>query len=607
MQSSSINQNISVILAYRAPGRHLIDVYVDLKPWFNNITIVGPDTPEISKQIKSLGGTWIEDKSCDIQGLWEKGIQSTNSQWHLLLEGREYISTVLKESIIKILNSKENQSCWFPIKREIFFLKQRLKYPMEWTHDPKPGLLFSGTKKPKTISLLKNKDEKTLEGKSIYFAENNVAEIISNSIHRAERGALDLYRINSDLSLSNLIIKIIKVAPVNFYKKWILCRGMREGFEGLVFSLLDTITIIFGYIIYHEKYTRSGRKIEDNLDCVKKILIIKLRGLGDAVLGTPVLKNIKKLMPNVSISVVTFNFSKPIFENNPHIDELFGISGHPESNELNHLIKILNSKKYDLLINLHARNFSSKIVKKIKARWKISRSYFVREKYSDVLIGSDHNFDKPSIERDLDCLRAIGIKPQDKNPEIFLTEEEIRWADNFFIKQKIDPLKKLIIVHPTTNNSYTDWGIDRFVELASQLIHDQGHQVLACFPEKEKAVSKLLIEKLKGVYIHVGSLRQNMALISKSDLMIDNCSAPSHISSALKIKTLVLMGADYKNIYRDGAIYKENSFLFYKNVPCRDLFWSRCLPPDPCKNKVCLDHSVEDVLKKSLDLLNKRL
>ena len=77
----------------------------------------------------------------------------------------------------------------------------------------------------------------------------------------------------------------------------------------------------------------------------------------------------------------------------------------------------------------------------------------------------------------------------------------------------------MIIIHPTTNNSYTDWGIDRFIELASQLIHDQGHQVLACFPEKEKEVSKLLIKKLKGIYIHVGSLRQNMALISKSDLM----------------------------------------------------------------------------------------
>ena len=51
MQYSSINQNISVILAYRAPGKHLLDVYVDLKPWFKNITIVGPDNPKISKSV----------------------------------------------------------------------------------------------------------------------------------------------------------------------------------------------------------------------------------------------------------------------------------------------------------------------------------------------------------------------------------------------------------------------------------------------------------------------------------------------------------------------------------------------------------------------------
>mgnify|MGYP001970174204 CR=1 FL=1 len=105
--------------------------------------------------------------------------------------------------------------------------------------------------------------------------------------------------------------------------------------------------------------------------------------------------------------------------------------------------------------------------------------------------------------------------------------------------------------------------------------------------------------------MHVGSLRQSIALISKAGLMIDNCFTQFYISSALKIKTLVLLGADYRNIYRDKDIYKGNSFIFYKNVPCRDIFWSRCLPPDPCQNKICLDHSVEDVLKKSLELIRQ--
>ena len=604
MNSSSVIKNISIIVAYRNSGRHLLDMFIDLKLWFSEITIVGPNCSKNSQKIKSLGGKWVEAESCSVQTLWEKGIESVHSEWYLLLEGSEYISTEVKESIVGVSNLKLTGSHWFPIKREIFFLKQRLKYPLEWTYDPKPGLFFKGTDKISLIDHDKIENE-PLKGKSIFYSEKTVGEAIANSIHRADHAAAELNRIRPDIGKFKLSLKAVVHAPVNFFKKWILLRGIREGFEGLVFSLLDTITVVLGYIRYYEKYIRSGKQIENNLDSIKNILIIKLRGLGDAVLGTPVIKNISTLMPDVRLSVVTFNFSKPIFENNPRVDEIIGISGHPKSIELKNVIKYLNAKKYDLVINLHARNFSSKIVKKIKARWKINRSYSIREKYSDILIGSDHELDKSSIERDLDCLRAIGIKPRDKNPEIFITNEEVKWAEDFMLKQKINPLKKLIVIHPTTKNSYTDWGLDRFINLATQLINDHGHQVLACFPEQEQSVSKLLIDQLKGIYVHVGSLRQSIALISKADLMIDNCSAPSHISSALKIKTLVLLGADYRNIYRDKEIYKDNSFLFYKNVPCRDTFWSRCLPPDPCQNKICLDHSVEDVLKKSLELIRQ--
>jgi hypothetical protein len=34
-----------------------------------------------------------------------------------------------------------------PGKKKYFFLKQRLKHPLEWIHDPRSGLLFSGTDK----------------------------------------------------------------------------------------------------------------------------------------------------------------------------------------------------------------------------------------------------------------------------------------------------------------------------------------------------------------------------------------------------------------------------------------------------------------------------
>ncbi len=91
MNPSSTNQNVSVIVAYRISRGHLLDVFADLRLWFNDITIVGPACYEISEQIKSLGGKWLEDESNSIQDLWDRGIQSVDSEWYLLLEGSEYI------------------------------------------------------------------------------------------------------------------------------------------------------------------------------------------------------------------------------------------------------------------------------------------------------------------------------------------------------------------------------------------------------------------------------------------------------------------------------------------------------------------------------------
>ena len=58
-----------------------------------------------------------------------------------------------------------------------------------------------------------------------------------------------------------------------------------------------------------------------------------------------------------------------------------------------------------------------------------------------------------------------------------------------------------------------------------------------------------------------------------------------------------------KNTYRDENIYKYRHFLFFRDVPCRDLFLSKCLPPDPCQNRICMDHSVEEVFQKAQELL----
>jgi len=605
MNTTSKNTSVSVIVAHRGPDHHLLGVIKDLKMWFSEVTVVGPSSDAVSHVIKTHGGKWIQSESSSIYELWEMGIQSQTSSWYLLLEGREYLSTILKENILEATKSAPDQKTWFSINRKIFFLKQRLKYSLEWTHDPRSGLLFVGIEKKSILnSPSVSSNKKSLEGDSVYFSEDTISEVITNTIQRSDHAADQLYQANPELSSYNLFLKALIFPPTYFLKTWIGRRAMREGFAGFLFSFMESLTVLLGFLRYFEKYIRSGRQIKGKLNTIKKILIIKLRGMGDAVIATAVIRNIGNLMPNISISILTPKFCKPIFENNPHLDSVYGLSVEPDKTEISKITHQLSQKKFDVILNLHARNLSSRLAQKIKARWCISRSYFMREKFTSVMLGSDHSLNKASIEEDLDCIRAIGLDPIDKITELFLTNEETAWAKQYLSRVGVDIRKKMVTVHPAVSQSIRHWGMDRFVSLSQKLTTNYDCQVVGIFSNKEQSIADVFNEQVKGAFVYVGPLRESISLINEADLMIDNSSGPAQVSVALKTPTLVLVGPDYENTYHEKSTYDKNHYVFYKEVPCRDLFFSKCLTPETCKNLVCLDHSVDEVIEKSLKLLS---
>ena len=53
----------------------------------------------------------------------------------------------------------------------------------------------------------------------------------------------------------------------------------------------------------------------------------------------------------------------------------------------------------------------------------------------------------------------------------------------------------------------------------------------------------------------------------------------------------------------EKSAYKKSHYVFFKDVPCCDLFFTKCLTPEPCETLICLEHPVDEVVKKSLELL----
>lgn len=85
----------------------------------------------------------------------------------------------------------------------------------------------------------------------------------------------------------------------------------------------------------------------------KRILLIRFSSIGDIVLTSPVLRCIKKQIPDSELHVLTKKQNEVLFSNNPNIDKV-----HVLDQSLSEVISKLKMEGFDFVVDLHC-NFRS--------------------------------------------------------------------------------------------------------------------------------------------------------------------------------------------------------------------------------------------------------
>src|SRR5215203_6061883 len=55
---------------------------------------------------------------------------------------------------------------------------------------------------------------------------------------------------------------------------------------------------------------------------VRKVLVVRLRSIGDTVLATPSLFALKRFLPNVRVDILVEDWAAPLLKNHPHVDNV---------------------------------------------------------------------------------------------------------------------------------------------------------------------------------------------------------------------------------------------------------------------------------------------
>jgi lipopolysaccharide heptosyltransferase II len=314
----------------------------------------------------------------------------------------------------------------------------------------------------------------------------------------------------------------------------------------------------------------------------KRILLTRLKYIGDIVLTTPLIHTLRDRFPDAYIAYLGDKNGVSLLEQNPYLDEIFSIdfSRNTVLQQLG-LFYRLNRKHFDLVIDLFCNPRSALLSFATQAPVRVGGNLPGRGKLYTIRI-KDDGIPKSAVEFHYQSLKAAGIEPKYFAPEIFLTEDEKKESRRYLEWQGIDFSKPIVALHPGGTWPAKLWPAERFADLADLLVAKMHAQIiLTKGPRDGEAAGKVESAIVGGVLsLPVLPLRQLAAILSLCAACVANDSGPMHIAAAVGTPTIGLFGPGEENIWFPytpafpGGSPKH--IALRKDVPCH-----------PCHLNVC--------------------
>jgi heptosyltransferase-2 len=322
--------------------------------------------------------------------------------------------------------------------------------------------------------------------------------------------------------------------------------------------------------------------------------------IGDLVMATPVLEELRKAYPQASITAMCRSPLSDLLKEDPHIDELFHFSKESSfgrRNERRNIIEKLRKGNYDLGVLL-THSFSSAWwfwsghVKRRLGYACNGRSLLLTDRVP--LPDNIHNQHLVTTYKTL--LSHLGIPLSQTPPKLYLLEKEIETARHLLQQHGISKNSLVIGMNPgATYGSAKCWLPERFKEVTRRLLSHPDLFIVYFGDGSTMSLVKEICQGLPPRVINLSgltSLRELASLISLCDVLLTNDSGPMHIADALGTSVVALFGSTNEKVtgpYRSGSI-------IHKHVACSPCYQRTCPIDFRCMKQIETDEVCREIL-----------
>lgn len=330
-----------------------------------------------------------------------------------------------------------------------------------------------------------------------------------------------------------------------------------------------------------------------------RILLTRLKFIGDIVLTTPLIQTLRESFPAAYIAYLGDSEAVSLLEGNPYLNEIFPLDFSKRGTlQRTQLFYRLNRRHFDLVIDLFCNPRSALLSFATRAPVRVGGDLPGRGKLYTIRI-KDDGTPKSAIAFHYQSLQAVGIEAKHFQTKIFLTEDEKKEARRYLEWQDIDLAKPLVTLHAGGTWPSKLWPAERFADLADMIIAEMHAQIVLTRGPLDGEVVKKIESAVVGrvLSLPVLPLRQLAAILSQCSVCVANDSGPMHIAPAVGTPTIGLFGPGEETIWFPYTLAfpggSERHVALRREVPCH-----------PCHLNVC--NRPGDVYMECMKLLTVR-
>jgi len=328
---------------------------------------------------------------------------------------------------------------------------------------------------------------------------------------------------------------------------------------------------------------------------VPKFLIIRFSSIGDIVLTTPVIRCLKKQVPDAAVHFLTKSSFLPVVEHNPYIDKI-----HLLAHSWELMIEELKTENYDYIIDLHHNTKTLRVKSALKVK---SYSFYKLniEKYIYTSIKLNILPKVHIVDRYLKTVESFGVKNDGEGLDYFIAKEEETKRQDIPASHSAGYVACVIGAALGTKQ----WPVHKWKEFCRQLNHPV---ILLGGPEDVAAGNEIAAVDDIKVYNACGKFRLNESadLVRKAKLVVTNDTGLMHIAAAYKKPIISLWGNTVPSFgmtphYGSGMV--PNTIVQVNKLwcrPCSKIGYKKCpLGHFKCMEKIEVEQVLQ-IVKQSL-------